>query len=127
MIEAPGLADLFGPGSRAEASVAGKATPAPEICIEVAGQIDRIAETASEVLVADFKTGAPCAPAETPAGYLVQMALYRAVLAPLWPGKRLRMLLIWTLGPRVDLLAEADLDAALAAFAAGQARPPSMA
>ncbi len=120
LIEAPSLADLFGPGSKAEVSVAGQATLAPGVCIEVSGQIDRIAETADEILVADFKTGAPCAPAETPPAYLAQMALYRAVLAPLWPGKRLRMLLIWTSGPRVDVLAEADLEAALAAFAAGR-------
>jgi ATP-dependent helicase/nuclease subunit A len=47
------------------------------------------------------------------------MALYRAVLAPLWPDKTLRMLLIWTAGPRVVWLPAGMLDAALAALAAG--------
>jgi ATP-dependent helicase/nuclease subunit A len=47
------------------------------------------------------------------------MALYRAVLAPLWPHKTLRMLLIWTAGPRVVWLPTGMLDAALAVLAAG--------
>jgi len=47
------------------------------------------------------------------------MALYRAVLAQLWPNKTLRMLLIWTEGPFVVPFPAERLDAALAAFAAG--------
>jgi len=127
VIEMPALADLFGPGSKAEISVAGTVTSVVRPFIEVAGQVDRIAETASEVLVADFKTGAPCAPSDTPTAYLVQMALYRAVLAPLWPNKRLRMMLIWTAGPLVASLDEADLDAALAGFMINRARAPTTA
>ncbi len=44
------------------------------------------------------------------------MALYRAALAPLWPGRAPRLLLIWTEGPRVDELLAGELDAALAAL-----------
>ncbi len=87
--------------------------------IEVNGKIDRIGENQKEILVADYKTGAPCPLDGTPAAYLAQMALYRAVLAPLWPDKTLRMLLIWTAGPRVVWLPAGMLDAALAALAAG--------
>jgi ATP-dependent helicase/nuclease subunit A len=47
------------------------------------------------------------------------MALYRAILAPLWPNKTLRMLLIWTEGPLAVSLPAGRLDAALATFAAG--------
>ncbi len=39
--------------------------------------------------------------ADIPQRYLAQMALYRAALAPLWPDKRLRMLLVWTAEPLV--------------------------
>jgi ATP-dependent helicase/nuclease subunit A len=46
------------------------------------------------------------------------MALYRALLAPLWPDKTLRMALIWTAGPSIIWLPDKMLDAALAAFAA---------
>ncbi len=87
--------------------------------IEVVGRVDRIGIREKEVLVADFKTGAPCAPADIPASYLAQMALYRAALAPLWPNQRLRMLLIWTAKPSVAMFDDAHLDAALAALPAG--------
>ncbi len=115
VLEMPVLADLFGPLARAEVAVAGRIA-GPDGAREVSGQVDRIVETDHEVIVADYKTGAPCSAAATPQVYLAQMALYRAVLAPLWPGKRLRMLLIWTAGPEVVDLGDALLDAALANF-----------
>jgi ATP-dependent helicase/nuclease subunit A len=87
--------------------------------IDVPGRVDRIGENQREILVADYKTGAPCSLDGTPDAYLAQMALYRAVLAPLWPDKTLRMLLIWTAGPGVVWLPTGMLDAALAALAAG--------
>jgi ATP-dependent helicase/nuclease subunit A len=118
VIALPELAGLFGPDSKAEVSVAGRIT-AGRRTIDVAGQVDRISENEKEILVADYKTGTPCGLDATPANYLAQMALYRAVLAPLWPDKTLRMLLIWTAEPRVVWLPAGMLDAALAALAAG--------
>ena len=114
VIALPELAGLFGPASRAEVSIAGRITVGRRT-IEVAGQVDRIGEDEKQILIADYKTGAPRALDATPADYLAQMALYRAVLAPLWPDKTLRMLLIWTAGPRVVWLPAGMLDAALAA------------
>ena len=118
VIALPELAGLFGPGSKVEVSVAGRIALGSRM-IDVAGQVDRIGEDLKEILVADYKTGTPCALDATPAAYLAQMALYRALLAPLWPTKTLRMLLIWTAGPRVVWLPAKMLDAALAALAAG--------
>jgi ATP-dependent helicase/nuclease subunit A len=118
VIALPELAGLFGAGSKAEVSLAGRITLGQRT-IDVAGRVDRIGEDQKEILVADYKTGAACALADTPAAYLAQMALYRAVLAPLWPDKTLRMLLIWTAGPRVVWLPAEMLDAALAALTAG--------
>ncbi len=117
VIALPELAGLFGAGSKAEVSVAGRITLGQRT-IDVAGRVDRIGENQREILVADYKTGAPCPLDGTPADYIAQMALYRAVLAPLWPDKTLRMLLIWTAGPRVVWLPAGMLDAALA-LAAG--------
>ncbi|MEW6438978.1 MAG: double-strand break repair helicase AddA [Pseudomonadota bacterium] len=117
VLDSPKLAALFGPRARAEVALAGTVTLPNGRTRDVLGRLDRIAESEAEVLVADFKTGAPAGAQSTPAGYLRQMALYRAVLAPLWPGKSLRMLLIWTEGPLVAELAAAQLDAALAALA----------
>jgi len=118
VIALPELAGLFGPGSKAEVSVAGRITLGQRT-IDVDGRVDRIGENQKEILVADYKTGTPCPLDGTPSDYLAQMALYRAVLAPLWPDKTLRMLLIWTAGPRVVWLPAGMLDAALAALAAG--------
>ncbi|HMF07151.1 MAG TPA: UvrD-helicase domain-containing protein, partial [Methylocella sp.] len=113
LFELPELAPLFGPRSRPEVFVAGQ-VPVGEIMREVAGQVDRITEGEHEILVADYKTGAPCTLDQTPMHYLTQMALYRAVLVPLWPGKALRMALIFTAGPNVIWLPDAVLDSALA-------------
>ncbi|MDQ6867180.1 MAG: double-strand break repair helicase AddA [Pseudomonadota bacterium] len=118
VIALPELASLFGQDSKAEVSVAGRIAAGRRM-IEVNGKIDRIGEDQTGILAADYKTGAPCRLDSTPAEYIAQMALYRAVLAPLWPDKTLRMLLIWTAGPRVVWLPAGMLDAALAALAAG--------
>ena len=117
VIEAPALAALFGPRARAEVAVAGTVTLPNGAARDVLGQIDRIAESEDEVILADYKTGAPVAAAATPESYLAQMALYRALLASLWPGKSLRCLLIWTAGPEIVDLSAVQLDAALARLA----------
>ncbi len=75
------------------------------------------ARTRSAVLIADYKTGTPCGQDDIPAGYLTQLALYRAVLAPLWPNKPVRAMLIWTQGPLLVPVSAVRLDAALAAYA----------
>ncbi len=118
VIALPELTGLFGQDSKAEVSMAGRIAAGRRM-IEVNGKIDRIGEKQREILAADYKTGAPCPLNATPAEHIAQMALYRAVLAPLWPDKPLRMLLIWTAGPRVVWLPAGMLDAALEALAAG--------
>jgi len=121
VIEMPELADLFGPGSRAEVSVAGRVLLPRGARVEVSGRVDRIAVTQTEVLVADFKTGR--VPERLPAAYLTQLALYRAALAPLFPRMRVRMLLVWTSGPAVTWLDDHSLDESLAAFEPNPAIP----
>ena len=64
------------------------------------------------MLAADYKSGTPGGEKTVPAAYLRQLALYRLVLAPLWPGRRLRMLLVWTDGPVIVELDDPALDAA---------------
>ncbi len=115
-IEAPELAGLFAPGSKPEVPIAGRVARPKAEPIDVIGQIDRIAIGESDVLIADFKTGQACEIEATPESYLIQMALYRAVLAPLWPEKHLRMLLVWTAGPKIVTLSDALLDRTLEAL-----------
>ena len=82
----PGCADLFGPLSRAEVAIAGRALLPNRQEIEISGRIDRLAVSAKEVLIADFKTGSPPSGA-TPAAYIAQLALYRAALRAAVPGQ----------------------------------------
>jgi ATP-dependent helicase/nuclease subunit A len=111
VIAHPQLAETFGPDSRAEVDIVGRIGLPRGGRILVRGRIDRITVTEKDVLVVDFKTGA--APATIQPAYLTQMALYRAVLAPLWPQKRVRMVLVWIFGPSVIRLDEAALDKSL--------------
>jgi ATP-dependent helicase/nuclease subunit A len=110
----PEFAPLFTPNSRAEVGVSASL---PELGnVRISGQIDRLAVTEDAVLIADFKTNRPppSTPSETPEVYLAQLALYRAALARIYPGKRIECALIWTVGPRLMKLPPALLDAHLA-------------
>ena len=83
-----GLKPLFSPGSRAEAAIAGEVMTAGGR-VAVSGQIDRLAIADDEVLLADFKTTArPPGPDEpSPPAYVAQLALYRALLSEIYPGR----------------------------------------
>jgi ATP-dependent helicase/nuclease subunit A len=78
----------------------------------VAGQVDRLAVTDDAVLVGDYKTlrPPPDDPADAPAAYLRQMALYRSLLREVYPDRPVTCALIWTDGPRLALLPDRLLD-----------------
>ncbi|MGP0058467.1 MAG: double-strand break repair helicase AddA [Beijerinckiaceae bacterium] len=116
VFDLPHTGELFGPKSRAEVAVAGRLCRDDGKVIEVAGQIDRIVETDAQVFVADFKTGCAYDENEVPRAFVTQMALYKAVLAQLWPDKRLVMLLIFTSGGKIVELPEGRLAAALSSL-----------
>jgi ATP-dependent helicase/nuclease subunit A len=107
--------ELYGANSRAEVPIVGRIQIGGKT-VRVSGQIDRLAVTQEAVLIGDFKTNRP-APRrieDVPPAYVTQLALYRAVLAKLYPDKPVRCALIWTEVPDLmELFAEA-LDAALA-------------
>jgi ATP-dependent helicase/nuclease subunit A len=106
---------LYGPGSRAEIPIVGRVEIGGE-SVRVSGQIDRLAVTHDAVLIADFKTSAkpPRRVADVPRAYLAQLALYRGVLAKLYPGKPVRAALIWTEAADLMELSDEVLDGALA-------------
>ncbi|MBT3396002.1 MAG: double-strand break repair helicase AddA, partial [Alphaproteobacteria bacterium] len=105
----PGFSEVFGPGSRAEVSVAGSVGGTV-----ISGQIDRLVVTDHEILIVDFKTHRPAPADETavPAIYLRQMAAYRGAIQQIYPGIPVRCALLWTDGPRLMPLAMQALDAA---------------
>ena len=82
----------------------------------VSGQVDRLAIAPDAVLIADYKTNRP-APrklADVPPAYVRQLALYRAVLGKLYPGRPVRAALVWTETLELMEIPTASLDAALA-------------
>jgi ATP-dependent helicase/nuclease subunit A len=73
----------------------------------VSGQVDRLAVSAREVLIVDYKTNRPPpeAASQVALAYRRQLALYRALLAEIYPGRTVRAFLLWT---AVPLLMEID-------------------
>lgn len=119
LIEDARFAALFSPGSRAEAPIVGRIARAGQPALAVSGQVDRLAVTADEILIADYKTNRPAPRTVDEAmsrfpSYAAQLALYRAALAQLYPTKRVRAALVWTDVPDFMELSSEVLDVALA-------------
>ncbi|AMJ62395.1 double-strand break repair helicase AddA [Bosea sp. PAMC 26642] len=111
LLAEPALAALFGQGSLAEVPIAGSVTLRKNEVRAVSGQIDRLAVTGDCVLIADFKTAArPPATADAIAPRtLAQLAVYRALVQAIYPGRTVRALLVYTatltsLEPELHLL-----------------------
>ena len=100
--EAAGNAALFAPGSRAEVPLIGTVVT-PKGTFTVSGQIDRLAIGEKEILIVDYKTNRP--PPEQAAdvalAYRRQLALYRALLKEIYPGRTVRAFLLWTAAPQL--------------------------
>ena len=117
----PEFAELFAAGSRAEVPIVGKIANKDVPPFYVSGQIDRLAVSNDTVLIADYKTdrAVPRGLGEVKP-YVTQLALYRAVLGRLYPGKSVRAALLFTEGP---LLMEVPAAAMDEAFTALMAKP----
>lgn len=109
------FAPLFAPGSRAEVPLVGTLAGATSPLI-VNGQIDRLVVTGEEILIADYKTNrpAPTTLEAVPRPYKRQLALYRALLQRIYPGRPVRAALVWTEVPNLTEIPAAILDAELA-------------
>jgi ATP-dependent helicase/nuclease subunit A len=112
------FAHAFAPGSQAEVSIVGRLERPGQPPALVSGQIDRLVVTEREVLIVDYKTNyaPPRPPDEAPRGYVRQLALYRAVLAKLYPQLPVRAALLWTETPDLMEISAPALDAALASY-----------
>ena len=115
LIGEPRLAPLFAPGSRAEAAIAGNVAIGGRDVL-VSGQIDRLALHEHEIVLADYKTNrfVPEGPDQVGEAYLLQMALYRALLRQIYPDRQVRCLLIWTRDGTIHELDNDTMEAALA-------------
>jgi ATP-dependent helicase/nuclease subunit A len=121
LIDNPLFAEVFATGSRAEVSIVGRLERSGHSPALVSGQIDRLAVTPKAVLIVDFKTNhaPPIRAAEAPAAYVRQLALYRAVLAKLYPERPIRAALLWTESAELMEISASALDAALASYHVG--------
>ncbi len=114
------FAALFGAGSRAEVPLVGRLRrPGREVL--VSGQVDRLVVTPQAVLIADYKTNLdpPDSPAAVPPAYVQQLALYRGVLAAIYPDRPVRAAVVWTDRPDLMEISSAMLDQALDQLFAG--------
>ncbi|MCW2238199.1 double-strand break repair helicase AddA [Azospirillum canadense] len=96
VVNSPDFAHLFGPNSRAEVPVVGVVEGRA-----LSGQIDRLVVEGDTVWIVDYKTNRPPPRRveDVPTVYVRQMAAYRGAMAAVYPGKRVRCVLLWTDGP----------------------------
>ena len=105
VLDDPAFAAVFAPGARTEAPLAALVGETV-----IAGSIDRLLVTETDVLAVDFKTGArvPANLAAVPPAHVAQMAAYAAALAAIFPGRHVRAALLYTEGPcLIELPADA--------------------
>jgi ATP-dependent helicase/nuclease subunit A len=109
------FAPLFAEGSRAEVSLMGTLELTGRERA-VSGKIDRLAVADDRVLIADYKTNRPAPKnlAEVPEAYVAQLALYRALMKSIYPGREVVAALLFTETPRLIELPAALMDDTLA-------------
>nr|WP_295466423.1 double-strand break repair helicase AddA [Mesorhizobium sp.] len=110
----PLFSPVFAAGSRAEVAVTGTVTLGGRDVV-VSGTIDRLSLSAGRVLIVDYKTNRPPPKdlSAVPETYVVQLSLYRALLAQVYPGREVAAALLFTEAPRLIELPAALMDAAL--------------
>ena len=111
MFDDPACAPLFSGHGRAEVQIAGRVMlgGGPRV---ISGKIDRMAVDGETVRIVDFKTGSVPS-ARAPDAHVVQLALYRLLVASIYPRHLVEASLIYTAAPRLVRLDPAEMDAAL--------------
>ncbi len=106
----PAVAGLFAPGSMAEVPVVGRVGGQA-----YSGWIDRLSVEEDAVRLVEFKTDRdpPADPEGIRPQYLRQIAAYRALLAEIYPGRRIECTLVWTVGPAAMAVPDGLLHSAL--------------
>ena len=88
----PDFGQIFGEDSRAEVPISGSVGKTI-----INGVIDRLVVSADQVLIIDFKTGQPPQEeAELPQSYVNQLAVYRHVLAAIYPQHKIKAGVVFT-------------------------------
>jgi len=98
VLDTPEFAPLWGDEAQAEVPVVGLIGGHA-----LSGQIDRLVATESQVLIVDYKTVRPPPERDSEVAplYLQQLAIYRAALERVYPGRLIACAILWTAGPRL--------------------------
>lgn len=109
---------IFSPRARAEVSIMGTLTLG-RTDYAVSGRIDRMVVTDGRVEIVDFKTNRqpPRTSIDIAFEHVAQLAIYRAILAPLYPGRQIRCGLVYTETPVVFWLDDEAMAGSLAQLA----------
>jgi len=118
ILDDPQFAPLFAAGSRAEVPIVGRIPRRGRAPLPVSGQVDRLIVTPDSVLIADYKTNhAPPRNLEEALAacpnYILQLALYRALLDAIYPARTVRAAIVWTETPDLMEIPGHALEAAL--------------
>lgn len=110
-----GLQDVFSGHAQAEVSIMGTLS-LNDRQYAVSGRIDRLAVLDDRVVVLDYKTNRvpPENVSDIPFAHRAQLAIYREILAPLYPGKSIDCVLVYTENASIFTLAPEILALALA-------------
>ncbi|WP_342643391.1 double-strand break repair helicase AddA [Rhodoligotrophos ferricapiens] len=100
ILDHPDFAEVFAPGSLSEVPLAALTADAGA---KLTGRVDRLAITPRQVLVIDYKTNRPppLTLDEVDPVYIRQLNAYASILRRIFPDKRVRCALLWTVGPRL--------------------------
>ncbi|WP_425088911.1 double-strand break repair helicase AddA [Stappia sp.] len=116
----PAFAEVFSTRALTEVPLVGRLSLDDGSSVDVSGQIDRLCVTEAAVLVVDFKTDrrVPDATEDIGEAYVAQLAVYRALLQEIYPGRAVRAALLYTARPVLREISQDRLEAALAALTA---------
>lgn len=117
VLSEPAIQPAFAQNSRAEISIMGTLRLGRQE-FAVSGRIDRLAVEDDRVILVDYKTNRvpPSNDAAIPFAHKAQLAIYKSILEPLYPGKTFICVLIYTENASFMPLGDEALRTALAAI-----------
>ncbi len=117
ILEDPAMRPVFASGSRAEVNIMGT-LPVGGRTFAISGRIDRLSVSNETIMITDFKTNRqpPESPEDIPLSHKAQLALYQAILQPLYPGQNIACALIYTANASLFVLPQTLLRESLAAL-----------
>ncbi len=115
LLSHPELQGVFSAHAQAEVSIMGTLTLGDQN-FAVSGRIDRLTVLDDRLVILDYKTDRvpPRVADEIPFAHRAQLAIYREILSPLYPGKRVDCVLVYTENASIHTLSGEALALALA-------------